>query len=46
MKMPVPTATAAAGVESYISQSSILENAELSLVTNFGSAAKAKKKKK
>lgn len=37
IKTPVPTATAAAGVASFMSHFSISEKAELSFVTNFGS---------
>ena len=40
IKIPVPTATAAAGVASFISQSLISSNAESSLDINLGSAAK------
>ena len=40
IKTPVPTATAAAGVDNVIIQSSIFSKAFVSFVTNFGSAAK------
>lgn len=42
MNTPVPTATAAAGVANFISQSSILEKASLSFETNFGVLANEK----